>query len=174
MTQRICTIGGCDKKHLARGMCSTHYNRTRYTEDQRHPKRESPCCVCGKTVLRRVDNARLGRHCCSTECRHARQFGATALGSTYDWNSDAKQRARSHGCAVVEDVDRISVMQRDGWACYICGVDTSLISDPFDPASATVDHVIALSNGGEHSMRNVRRCCLGCNSSKAARDALAA
>lgn len=164
-----CTREDCERPLRARGLCANHYNQT--FKPDRHPKRLVACVVCGTEVLRRVDNARLSGHCCSVECRRLRQFGTAKSGNTYDWNQDAKQRAREHGCLVIEDVDRGEVMERDEWACYLCGVDTSLVSNPFDPASATIDHVVSLSNGGEHSMRNVRCCCLSCNASKANRDA---
>lgn len=164
-----CTRENCSRPLRARGLCATHYNQTH--KPNRHGKRLVSCVMCGTEVLRRIDNSRLDGHCCSVACRNLRQFGGRATGENYDWNADAKQRARANGCLVVENVDRLAVMERDGWACYLCGVDTSLVSDPFDLRSATVDHVVSLTNGGEHSMRNVRCCCLSCNASKANRDA---
>lgn len=166
---RPCSIPECERKLWARGLCAPHYNY-RHHQD-RHRKVEVECCVCGVKLMRRVDSARAGKHCCSVECRRVRQWGAgAAIGKPYSWNDDAKSRARSFGCTVIEDVDRIAVMERDGWRCYQCGKDTSLVTNPFSPDAATVDHVIPLSHGGEHSMRNVRCCCLACNASKADRE----
>lgn len=163
---KICKLDGCENKVRVWGMCVTHYNQTR---PNRHRKRQVACVVCGRVVERRVDNSRLDSHCCSVECRRLRQFGVMTNGTTYDWNQDAKRRARAAGCQVVEDVDRIAVLERDGWTCYLCGADTRVTEDPFDPASATVDHVIPLSAGGPHTMANVRCACLRCNCSKADR-----
>lgn len=73
----------------------------------------------------------------------------------------------------MEPVDRLEVFQRDGWTCYLCDTELDPASHPFDLLSATVDHVIPLSRGGEHSMANVRCACLGCNSRKQDRAAVA-
>lgn len=167
--KRICERTDCERKVFSRNLCPTHYNQTYYPE--RHRKREVACVVCGTKVMRRVDNSRLDSHCCSVECRTFRQTGkAGATLGIYTWNADAKKRARNFGCQVIEDVDREAVLERDNWRCYLCGKDTSLTDDPFSSDSATVDHVIPLSRGGEHSMRNVRCACLACNAGKADRE----
>lgn len=163
---KSCTLDGCDKPLRARGLCSSHYN-TKH-QPNRHAKRRVACVVCGTSVLRHIDATRVDSHCCSVACRTIRQFGMLVTGASYDWNADAKARARKAGVHV-EDVDRMAVLERDSWRCYICDVDTSLDRDPFSPASATVDHVTPLTAGGAHAMSNVRCCCLRCNSSKAAR-----
>jgi 5-methylcytosine-specific restriction endonuclease McrA len=164
MTQRTCTIEGCDSKHLARGMCGTHYNRASYSSEQRHPKNPTPCAVCGTIVMRAVDRART--HCCSPECRAVLQWGVVAP-TGYDWAADAMQRARKAGCSTIERVERDEVLARDDWRCYLCDIDTRRAESPFDPTSATVDHVIPLSKGGAHTLDNMRCCCLRCNSAKA-------
>lgn len=166
---RACELADCDQKLWARGLCLKHYNY-RHQPD-RHRKIEVQCSVCAMPLLRRVDNARMGKHCCSPECRRIRQWGENVRQvSAYDWNVDAKKRALSFGATVIEDVDRATVMERDGWSCYQCAKPMSPNANPFSPDSATVDHVLALSLGGEHSMRNVRACCLACNCSKADRE----
>ncbi|WP_170222754.1 HNH endonuclease [Rarobacter faecitabidus] len=74
-------------------------------------------------------------------------------------------RARRLGAVVIEPVARDDVFSRDGHRCQICGERVNEPT-PFDPQSATVDHIIPLSMGGEHSMRNVQTACLRCNSAK--------
>lgn len=93
------------------------------------------------------------------------QFGSASL-SGYVWEEDAIKRAQAAGARIVGDVSRDEVLLRDGYICYLCGVDTGKVTNPFDPSSATVDHVIPLSRGGEHSMANVKCACLSCNSAK--------
>lgn len=161
MSDRTCTLPGCRKPYRARGMCSTHYNRT-YQPD-RHSPRWVACTVCGSPVARPVKADR--RHVCSIECRRV-LIGATGPGKT--WVADAMDRARKAGATVVHPVDRIDVFERDGWRCMICGCGLSLTTDPFAPAAPTVDHVVPLSRGGEHTMANVQAACLHCNSAKQA------
>lgn len=166
MAQRTCTIDGCDKPHRAKGLCVTHYNQ-QMPEGKRHPKVTAPCVVCDAEVTRLSDRRR--RPVCSVRCRTLLQWGVTG-GHGYDWAKVAVQRARRLGARRVELVYREDVLARDGWRCYACGADTKDVADPFDPRSATVDHVVPLSRGGEHTMSNMRCCCLHCNSAKQERD----
>jgi HNH endonuclease len=51
---------------------------------------------------------------------------------------------------------RISVLARDGYICAYCGQEAN-----------TVDHVLALSKGGQaYDMDNLVACCSRCNSMK--------
>ena len=159
--QLPCTIDGCDKPRRAHGLCIAHYHKDyRVTVSV-------PCVVCGTQVQRRQDLNR-DRPCCSSNCRAYVQWGSVILfdGPAYDWTSAAMARARSFGALVVEPVDRLAVMERDGWRCYLCGIATRISSGRFDATSATVDHVVPLSKGGEHTMANVRCACFGCNAGK--------
>jgi 5-methylcytosine-specific restriction endonuclease McrA len=73
------------------------------------------------------------------------------------------RRARHRG-AFVERVDRSLVFERDAWICQLCGlpVDAS-IAGQWDPQRASLDHIIPLFRGGEHSYANTRLAHLGCN-----------
>lgn len=78
------------------------------------------------------------------------------------------RRAAVRG-AKVEAVNNLLVYERDGWACYLCGVAIRRYVDEragVMPDEATLDHVVPLSKGGEHSYRNVRACCRACNNAK--------
>lgn len=72
MAKRICTIEGCGKAHRARGLCSTHYNRT-FSPD-RHALSETPCAACGRVVLKHATSGNR-RPVCSNRCRRFIQFG---------------------------------------------------------------------------------------------------
>jgi 5-methylcytosine-specific restriction endonuclease McrA len=69
-----------------------------------------------------------------------------------------RRRARLVG-ATVEPVDPGIVFERDGWVCHICG-------DTVAPKDASLDHVVPLSLGGEHSYANVATSHLSCNVKK--------
>ena len=51
---------------MARGLCSTHYNRTRAN---RHVKRAMPCAWCGTTVVKLPRSEAVYGVVCSTACR---------------------------------------------------------------------------------------------------------
>lgn len=73
MAQRTCSVDGCDRKHRARGLCSSHYNQSRYTPERRHRKRAVACAGCGKTVHKYQAGSR--KPVCSNECRYLVQYG---------------------------------------------------------------------------------------------------
>jgi 5-methylcytosine-specific restriction endonuclease McrA len=75
---------------------------------------------------------------------------------------DARRRARKSG-AVVEKFTNGEIFDRDGWRCGICGkrINRKLVYP--HPLSVSLDHVIPLSLGDEHSRANVRAAHLTCN-----------
>lgn len=167
MPQRTCGVTGCPKPHRARGFCSTHYNQQH--QPGRHCKGVTPCSVCQEPISRPVSTSR--RPVCSVACRSALSGHDGSIG-TYSWARDAAQRARNAGATVVDLFDREHIFERDRWACQQCGITVSLDVDALDPTSATVDHVIPLSQGGEHTMTNTQCLCLLCNSIKSDRAAV--
>lgn len=82
-----------------------------------------------------------------------------------------RKRARNFNVPY-ENVDRLSVFQRDEYKCWICGKKTlsdfaySEGSGCPHPDSPTLDHVIPLSRGGPHSYSNTRCACFLCNCQK--------
>lgn len=67
---KTCTVEGCSGVRRARGLCGTHYNRSR---PNRHAKALVQCSVCGELVERYVKNSR--RPVCSNECRRKLTYG---------------------------------------------------------------------------------------------------
>jgi 5-methylcytosine-specific restriction endonuclease McrA len=70
----------------------------------------------------------------------------------------------------IEDFSNFDIFERDLWICQIC-------LDQVDPdlrwphlQSATLDHVIPLSRGGDHSMSNTQLAHLTCNCQKHTRE----
>lgn len=80
--------------------------------------------------------------------------------------SDARRRMLVQQAGKDEAFAPLDVHTRDGWTCRLCRrpIDPE-VAWP-DPMSASVDHIVPLSRGGEHSMINVQSAHLGCNSSK--------
>lgn len=86
---------------------------------------------------------------------------------------DARRRLREHPPVDVEAFTKHDVGERDGWVCGLC-------AEPVDPTleawvngtwvqelrSASIDHVLPISRGGEHTLGNVQIAHLGCNIAK--------
>lgn len=79
-------------------------------------------------------------------------------------NFDA-YKARKAG-ALVEAFTRKEIFDRDGWMCHICSTAIDPAVAYPHPLSASLDHVIPLVRGGEHSRANVAAAHLTCNASK--------
>jgi 5-methylcytosine-specific restriction endonuclease McrA len=70
--------------------------------------------------------------------------------------------------AYVESVSMAELRRRDEDTCRICGKPVDFTRQPPDPSAATIDHVIAVSRGGEHSYKNTQLAHLRCNTAKGA------
>ena len=68
--------------------------------------------------------------------------------------------------AYVEPVSLPRVFRRDKGICQICGLPVPMDTSPENIWGATVDHIVPLSVGGEHSMKNCQLSHRLCNSIK--------
>jgi 5-methylcytosine-specific restriction endonuclease McrA len=68
----------------------------------------------------------------------------------------AVRRARLAGARVKERIEHLVVAERDGWICHLCG-------DVVTRGTWSIDHLIPLSRGGDHSYANVRLAHRLCN-----------
>lgn len=75
--------------------------------------------------------------------------------------SEMRRRARMRNAERVERIDPLYVHDRDGGICHICGKGVAL-------AEMTLDHLVPLSKGGNHTHDNVCVAHLSCNSSRGA------
>ncbi|WNI28676.1 HNH endonuclease [Streptomyces sp. ITFR-6] len=76
----------------------------------------------------------------------------------------AERRQRERDQADPSEVFRAAdVYERDGWICWLCS--TPINREASWPASdsRSVDHVVALSRGGGHTLANVKAAHLRCN-----------
>lgn len=130
---------------------------------QRISQRPSPrqfiagiCPECGDSVvvIRGWWNGSI-RHSDCTQ-KHHRRLGRQ------------QRRARMKGAAIGDPVHLAEIRERDKHRCGICGGKVN--GKPFPhPLSATLDHIVPLSQGGAHDPLNVRLAHLRCNTLRGAR-----
>lgn len=89
-----------------------------------------------------------------------------------DQRAADKQRRRArkrNTSAPTERIIRSHIYERDRWTCQLCHrrVDPTLTYP--NPWSASLDHVVPLAVGGEHTAANVQLAHLRCNFRKGAR-----
>lgn len=168
------TCAGCSKPiwkgsdSLPQGQATCRSCRSLVHGSQRRYKSGCRCDVCTE-----ANRAHARRWNADYKAKHGvvyrGRFDKPAL--PYDDKMrarDAVRRARLAG-AKVETFAPREVFERDGWVCGICTdpVDREL-SYP-DPGSASLDHVLPLVAGGEHSLANTQLAHLRCNLRKGAR-----
>jgi len=62
----------------------------------------------------------------------------------------------------------MEIFERDGWRCGLCGHKVNPQVKYPHPRSASLDHIVPLSKGGDHARANTQLACLVCNISKQA------
>jgi len=76
-----------------------------------------------------------------------------------------KRRALKSG-AYHEPYKDIDIYERDGWMCGICGTKINRRLKYPHPRSKSIDHIIALINGGDDAPINLQPAHLRCNLKK--------
>lgn len=160
--------GSGRRRLFCTGECKTSRKAEQMASYRTPPQYQSTCKRCGSSFIAKKPGAFI----CSVACRQAlKRVRKKAQGwkrppqHTY-W---AIKRARKR-TAQVEPVDPMQVFARDKWRCHLCGVKTRQSKRGTTEALAPeLDHIVPLSQGGEHSYRNTACACRSCNSAKGAR-----
>lgn len=117
------------------------------------PPRRFTCRACGNEVT--TSTRRLY---CSDQC----EVSVNRL------TAKARRKMREDSTRA-EPVYRKKVYARDQWRCQLCHRKVSKARTYPDPLSPSLDHIVPLADGGEHSMANVQLAHLRCNVLKGAR-----
>lgn len=136
------------------------------------------CGHCGEAFERSTGRGR-PRTYCSVRCQRRHKSGmpylkawrASPKGVHAKRSTGLRKRFRRRGGNTdgLEIFHPDDIFVRDGWKCQICGVPIFL-NTPGSPDRATVDHVIAVVDGGLHTMENCQAACHCCNSKKGVRE----
>jgi hypothetical protein len=112
------------------------------------------CKECGEVFYSQYPNAVY----CSAKCKRRKK------------HTNIRSRCRKYGVYYDPSVTPEKVFKRDHYRCGICGLycikgDTSW-NGHFGAYSPTIDHIVALANGGSHTWDNVQCAHAICNSNK--------
>lgn len=163
-----CAVSGCDNAGMCSSrLCYMHYDRRQHGVPMDVAKyaslrvrRQSEACTvdgCGKPTYLKE---KCKRHYLEAKVREGKDWAVLEYESP-----DARKKTELYG-GVFTVVNRFELFDRDGWVCQLCG-------EPVDPElkrpnvmAPTIDHIVPLSLGGDHTMENCQLAHLSCNSSK--------
>lgn len=126
-------------------------------------------CVRMATAIKcRKPECNLTHRALVTAERRARQgrenYGYTdATAAAYH-----RRRALKRG-ATVENFTPVEIYDRDNWTCGLCSEPVDRNRKWPDPLSVSLDHIVPLALGGDHSRANTQCAHLSCNVRKGAR-----
>lgn len=116
----------------------------------------------------------MDRHRASCKAwRKANPDKAAALGRA--WNKKNRDRilgyrrvrqAKKRGSAFERGVTRPKIYARDGGICYLCWRILPKKAACTNLLQPTMEHVIPVTDGGDHTFANVRLACRHCNAAK--------
>lgn len=116
-------------------------------------------CAAPRCGAEFIKNMHHGRYCsskCRTKVGNSRKDSDLYLGSRFDRFEVRRDR-----------FDPLAVLDRDGWRCRFCLIDTPKTArGTYKHNAPEVDHIVPISRGGEHSMANTQCLCRACNQSK--------
>ena len=97
---------------------------------------------------------------CSDECSKRNMKRNQVIAKT-----KRMTKARQNG-QFDADIDIYKLIERDGEQCYLCGDTVHFNVHYNDPKYPTIEHILAIANGGTHSWDNVKVACRDCNNHK--------
>ncbi len=124
------------------------------------PKVFRTCCrLCDAPFIAKRNGGLRRTRCAACRIEQARKAARI---------SKARRRARILGLPH-DSIDPLSVFDRDGWQCRMCGVATPItLRGTHQPTAPELDHIVALALGGSHTWANVQCACRRCNGLKGA------
>ena len=157
----VCKECGEEKPYYAKGLCRTCYS---CQWRKAHPDYQYKWCQDHPDYHRRYHNVhreRRNRRSCAWHEEHSgyrREYHRQWREANPDKarENGRRYRARKKG-ATIQPVNEAAIYERDGHMCMYCGTTHNRLS---------IDHIVALNNGGAHAEDNLVVACRSCNSSK--------
>lgn len=122
------------------------------------------CSECDDTFFSSKRVARGANRYCGPVCKErGKRRLKKETGRLSD--SSARARARKYGTKL-ETVEARRVFERDRWICQLCGRKINRMVSAPHPMSASLDHILPISRGGDHTYANTQLAHLRCNIAK--------
>lgn len=139
----------------------------RRIESEAEYAKEKTCASCGSVFH---SECKTQLYCSGTCSRRAKRHRNVAAGKTkLKSYGNHRKRAREHGVAYEPGITTEKLIERDGNICQICGkpCDSGDVKyGSCGPDYPTIDHIVAIANGGSHTWDNVQLAHFLCNSKK--------
>ena len=171
MDKRTCDICGGDTPKRRVKYCSDRCLRLSLNRKQPLPQ-SFTCIRCGQDFTRPTVRGMRPKWCpgCREIPHYQRWRDAYPDRAASSWRStSARRRAATRGQSDGESFTHEEIYERDGWKCGLCRKRIGKTYRYPHPRSASLDHVVPLIDGGEHTRANVQAAHLACNLSKNAR-----
>lgn len=127
-----------------------------------------PCVNCGKPVG--VERTKIFP---AKRCEECALIASKAVSrrSPSRRADKAYRKALARGkVAGSERFDPYEIFERDGWRCHLCGCRTPKnLRGSYAERAPELDHIVPLSQGGEHTRMNTACSCRRCNGAKGSR-----
>lgn len=153
----ICTVCGREfnKKNISATCCSDvcRYEKQKENQRNRYIRKtviSIDCAVCGKQYQAYEGKGGKCPHC-TRAARKAREKA---------------QRRSLLGSIRTETITIKALYRRDGGICQLCGKKTNINKNHNHDLYPSIDHIVPLSQGGEHTYSNVQLAHRICNSIK--------
>lgn len=102
---------------------------------------------------------------CDAKCMKAARRLRERASGIRDHGKSHRSRARKYGGAY-EVVRPRKIFERDEWVCQLCKKPIDPNAKVPQPLAATLDHIVPMSEGGDHVAENCRAAHFICNSKR--------
>lgn len=138
------------------------------------------CTVCGKSfsiadymkdcgLIQIQHNPRYCSGACKRKATHRKSKECKKRSGNFD-RGNHRHRARKHGVPYESGITLKKVWKRNNGICQICGKPCDWSDRSWNeycgPLYPSIDHVVAMANGGGHIWSNVQLAHMMCNSEK--------
>jgi 5-methylcytosine-specific restriction endonuclease McrA len=121
-------------------------------------------CSCGNVMGPRVRMCRQCREVLEAQYRqqYRKAYRKTEIAKAHKKAYKTKRRAKES--ATIHNVKPTHVFERDKWRCQLCGGKApKALRGTNEDSAPTIDHIISLTEGGDHTYANLQCACRKCN-----------